>query len=166
MLDVRIEINPEHWDLLRHQSRSFGDAVQEIEQHRLSRPFAGIYDWFSATVTVNGEIYTDVGVRKKGFVKSQSTTKPSLKLSFGRNVNGQAVGGVLERMTLNNSVQDASMINTCFGVPGVRSGRQPTSRCNFATFRSMATSWGCMCSRGVEGSVLVALVRSSRRQSL
>ena len=133
VLEVSIEIAEEDWDTLRHQTRTFEDLMAEIEQYNLSRPFADIYTWFSATVTIDGETYSNVGVRKKGFLGSQSDTKPSLKLRFDKYVNNQALGGVIERMTLNNSIQDASMINTCLAYQIFAAAGLPSSRCSFAT---------------------------------
>ena len=133
VLDVSIEIAPEDWDTLRHQTRTFEDLMAEIEKYNLSQPFADIYDWFSATVTIDGETHTEVGVRKKGFLGSQSDTKPSLKLRFDKYVDGQALGGVIERMTLNNSKQDPSMVNTCLTYQVFAAAGLPASRCNFAT---------------------------------
>ena len=133
VLDISIEIAVEDWDTLRHQTRTFEDLIAEIEEYGLSRPFAGIYTWFSATVTVDGETHADVGVRKKGFLGSQSDTKPSLKLRFDKYVDGQTLGGVMERMTLNNSVQDPSMINTCLSYRVFAAAGSPAPRCNFAT---------------------------------
>ena len=92
VLDISIEIAGEDWDTLRHQTRTLEDVFAEIEEYALSRPFADIYDWFGATVTVDGETHADVGVRKKGFVGSQSDTKPSLKLRFDKYVDGQSLG--------------------------------------------------------------------------
>ena len=133
VLKIAIEIAPEDWDTLRHQTRTFEDLLAEIAEYGLSRPFADIYTWFPATVTVDGETQIGIGVRKKGFIGSQSDTRPSLKLRFDKYVDGQALGGVMERMTLNNSLQDPSLINTClahqvFALAGV-----PTPRCSFAT---------------------------------
>ena len=140
VLEISIEIAPEDWDTLRHQTRTFEDLMAEIERYNLSRPFADIYDWFSATVTVSvdgvttdGEIYTEVGVRKKGFLGSQSDTKPSLKLRYDKYVDGQSLGGVMERMTLNNSIQDPSMINACLAYQVFAAAGLPAPRCNFAT---------------------------------
>ncbi len=132
-MEVEIEIAPEDWDALRHQTRTFEDVLAEIEKYQLSRPFSDIYTWFSATVTVDGETHTEVGVRKKGFLGSQSDTKPALKLRFDKYVDGQSLGGVMERMTLNNSVQDPSMINTCLAYHVFAAAGAPTPRCNFAT---------------------------------
>ncbi len=133
VLEVRIEIAEEDWDTLRHQTRTFGDLMAEIEKYNLSQPFRDIYTWFSATVTIDGETHTEVGVRKKGFLGSQSDAKPSLKLRFDKYVDDQALGGVIERMTLNNSIQDASMINTCLSYQIFAAAGLPSSRCSFAT---------------------------------
>ncbi len=133
VLEISIEIAPEDWDTLRHQTRTFEDLLAEIEEYNLSRPFADIYTWFSATVTIDGETRENVGVRKKGFLGSQSDTKPSLKLRYDKYVDDQSLGGVMQRMTLNNSKQDPSMINTCLAYQVFAAAGLPSSRCNFAT---------------------------------
>ena len=133
VLDISIEIAPEDWDTLRHQTRTFEDLMAEIGKYQLSQPFADIYTWFSGTVDIDGEAYSNVGVRKKGFLGSQSDTKPSLKLRFDKYVDNQALGGVIERMTLNNSIQDASMINTCLTYQIFAAAGLPSPRCSFAT---------------------------------
>ena len=133
VLEINIEIAGEDWDTLRHQTRTLEDVFAEIEEYGLSRPFADIYTWFGATVTVDGETHADVGVRKKGFVGSQSDTKPALKLRFDKYTDGQSLGGVMERMTLNNSIQDPSMINTCLSYRVFAAAGSPAPRCNFAT---------------------------------
>ncbi len=133
VLDISIEMASSDWDALRRQTRTFEDLIAEIEEYDLSQPFAGIYTWFSGTVTVDGETHAEVGVRKKGFLGSQSETKPSLKLRFDKYVDDQSLGGVMERMTLNNSVQDPSMINTCLSYRVFAATGNPAPRCNFAT---------------------------------
>ena len=133
VLDIEIEIAPDDWDTLRHQTRTFEDVIAEIEEFGLSRPFSDIYTWFSGTVTVDEERHSEVGVRKKGFLGSQSDTKPALKIRFDKYVDEQSLGGVMERMTLNNSVQDPSMINTCLTYQVFAATGSPSPRCNFAT---------------------------------
>ena len=133
VLEISIEIAGEDWDTLRHQTRTFEDLMAEIEKYGLSQPFADIYTWFPGRVTVDGETHTDVGIRKKGFLGSQSDTKPSLKLRFDKYVDGQTLGGVMERMTLNNSIQDPSMVNTCLAFRIFAAAGLPSPRCNFAT---------------------------------
>ena len=142
VLDVAIEIAREDWETLRHQTRTFEDLIAEIERYGLSRPFADIYTWFPARVTVDGDTYAEVGVRKKGFIGSQSDTKPSLKLRFDKYVDGQALGGVLERMTLNNGIQDPSMVNTCLAHQIFALAGTPTPRCSFATVSVNGTNLG------------------------
>ncbi len=133
VLDISIQIDTGDWDVLRNQTRTFQDLIAEIGEYELSRPFSDIYSWFPATVTVDGETHTDVGVRKKGFIGSQSNTKPALKLRFDKYVDGQSLGGVIERMTLNNSVQDPSMLNTCLAYRVFTAAGNIAPRCNFAT---------------------------------
>ena len=142
VLDIEIDIALGDWETLRHQTRTFEDVMAEIEEHGLTRPFANIYTWFSGTVTVDGETYRNVGVRKKGFLGSQSDTKPSLKLRFDKYVDGQSLGGVIERLTLNNSIQDASMVNTCLAYQIFEAAGLPSSRCNFATVTVNGTELG------------------------
>ena len=142
VLEVSIEIAEDDWDTLRNQTRTFEDLIAEIEKYNLSRPFADIYTWFPATVTINGETHTEVGVRKKGFLGSQSDTKPSLKLRYDKYVDDQSLGGVMERMTLNNSVQDPSMVNTCLSYLVFAAAGLPSPRCNFATVTVNGTDLG------------------------
>ncbi|MYB42291.1 MAG: hypothetical protein F4X76_08935 [Chloroflexi bacterium] len=142
VLKIAIEIAPEDWDTLRHQTRTLEELLAEIAEYRLSRPFADIYTWFPATVTVDGETHIGIGVRKKGFIGSQSDTRPSLKLRFDKYVDGQALGGVMERMTLNNSLQDPSLINTCLAHRVFADAGIPTPRCSFATVSVNGTSLG------------------------
>ena len=84
-------------------------------------------------MTVDGETHAEVGVRKKGFLGSQSDSKPSLKLRFDKYVDGQTLGGAIERMTLYNSIQSPSMVNTCLSYRVFAAAGNPAPRCNFAT---------------------------------
>ena len=142
VLDINIEIAVEDWDVLRNQTRTLADVFAEISEYGLSRPFASIYTWFSATVSVDGETHAEVGVRKKGFVGSQSSTKPSLKLRFDKYVDDQSLPGGMNRMTLNNSVQDPSMLNTCLSYRVFAAAGNPAPRCNFATVSVNGTDLG------------------------
>ena len=142
VLNIAIEIAREDWETLRHQTRTFEYLIAEIERYGLSRPFADIYTWFPARVTVDGDTYAEVGVRKKGFIGSQSDTRPSLKLRFDKYVDGQALGGVMERMTLNNGIQDPSMVNTCLAHQIFALAGTPTPRCSFATVSVNGTNLG------------------------
>ena len=140
VLDIAIDLAPEDWDSLRTQIRAFADVFGGSDC--LAQPFESPYSWFPAQVTVDGETRADVGVRKKGFLGSGNTEKPSLKLRFDKYVDGQLLGGVMERMTLNNSTQDESLINTCLAYQVFADAGLPVPRCNFATVSVNGESLG------------------------
>ena len=62
-----------------------------------------------------------------------SSEKPSLKVRFDKYVDGQLLGDVIDRITLNNSKQDVSMINTCLAYEVFAAAGLPAPRCNFAS---------------------------------
>ena len=131
VVDVSIEMASEDWERLRGQTRTFADIF--VGADCLDRPADDIFTWFEATVTVDGETHTQVGVRKKGFLGSLSKVKPSLKVRFDKFVEGQLLGGAMKRLTLNNAQQDPSLINTCMAYHIFASAGLPAPRCNFAT---------------------------------
>ena len=133
VLAVDIDLSVTGWDSLRAQSRTLADILGG--EDCLDAPADDIFSWFSATVTVDGETHTEVAVRKKGFLGSLSTEKPSLKVRFDKFVDDQFLGGILKRLTLNNAQQDPSMINTCLSYHLFASAGLPAPRCNFATVR-------------------------------
>ena len=130
VLDVAVEMAPADWDQLRRQTRTWGDAFGGTEC--LAQPFDRVFSWFAADVTVDGQRYDDVGVRKKGFLGSLSEEKPSLKLGFDKFTEDQALGGVLRRVTLNNGLQDPSLLNTCLAYRVFAAAGLPAPRCNYA----------------------------------
>ena len=131
VLDVSIEIAPEDWDGLRGQTRTLADIL--VGADCLDSPADDIFTWFEATVTVDGETHTQVGIRKKGFLGSLSKVKPALKVRFDKFVDGQTLGGAMKRLTLNNAQQDPSLINTCMAYHVFAAAGLPAPRCNFAT---------------------------------
>ena len=131
VLDVRIEMAPADWERLRAQTRTLADIIGGADC--LDSPPDDIFSWFEATATVDGETLAQVGVRKKGFLGSLSKEKPSLKVRFDKFSDGQLLGGVLKRLTLNNAQQDPSMINTCMAYHIFAAAGLPVPRCNFAT---------------------------------
>jgi hypothetical protein len=129
LLEIEVTMQKADWDVMRNQVRDLfamfvpqtcGDAV-----------WPDPYTFFPADVVVEGQPLVDVGIRKKGFVGSASTTKPSLKLDFGEFVSGQRLEG-LDRLTLNNSVQDPSFVKTCLAYQFMAAAGVPAPRCNFA----------------------------------
>jgi spore coat protein CotH len=65
-----------------------------------------------ATVRENGKTYADVAIHLKGAAGSfrPIDSEPALTLNFDKHVKGQTFHG-LERISLNNSVQDRSLLN-------------------------------------------------------
>jgi hypothetical protein len=85
LLLVEVELDPDDWDELRHQTR---DVYDVLGGECLAQPFESPFSYFPGTVTVDGEIREQVGVRKKGFLGSLSEEKPSLKIKFHEYVDG------------------------------------------------------------------------------
>jgi hypothetical protein len=128
ILQVDITLDPDDWDLIRHQERSILDifGVGCLEQ-----PFASPYTYVEGDVVVDGVEIDRVGVRKKGFLGSLDDEKPSLKVKFDEYVAGQHLYG-LGRLTLNNCKQDPSLVRQCIGYSVFAEAGLAAPRCNFA----------------------------------
>lgn len=118
------------------------DAVNVEEEERvlltylgtedcLAAPWSSPYDFYPATVTVEGVTRENVGVRKHGFMTTTSSKKPSLRIDFKEFVDGQTLGEY-ERMSLVHSTQDPSLIRTCLAYDLFRKAGLLAPRCNFA----------------------------------
>jgi hypothetical protein len=126
--EVAIELDPDDWDTLRAQHRNL---LEMFTGDCLAEPFASPYTYFHADVIVDGQHLADVGLRKKGFIGSDSNVRPSLKVRFDEYVDGQEYEG-LDRLTLNNGQQDPAVISQCLGYEIFRDAGLPSSRCSFA----------------------------------
>ena len=79
ILDVKITIDPKDWDTIRHQSQDFQTALAADRQdHLINSP----YTYVQASVSINGVEFHQVGIRKKGFLGSKNSTRPSLKIKL------------------------------------------------------------------------------------
>ena len=74
---------------------------------------------------------SNIGVRKKGFIGSQSITKPSLRINLDEYEDGVELFQT-DNITLNNAVQDPTRIRQCIGYSLFEKAGLPASRCNFA----------------------------------
>ncbi len=128
VLEVVISMDPADWDELRQQTR---EIEQLLVGDCMAEPVPKIFTYFPATVTVDGQVRDNVGVRKKGLIGSLSTEKPSLKVKFHEYVAGQKLNG-LRRMTLNNARQDPSYVKQCMGYQLFADAGIAASRCNYA----------------------------------
>lgn len=101
------------------------------------------FDWYKATsVTITGSkfpakgTFTTVGIIKKSYCGSFSTSKPSLRLDFTQ-FNAQNEKPIedligIKSVTLNNCKQDSSYIRQPLGYELFRQAGVPYARCNFA----------------------------------
>ncbi|MCO4761803.1 MAG: CotH kinase family protein [Myxococcales bacterium] len=128
LLQVDITMAVEDWAFVRQDKRDFTGVNMSCPK----APFPNTYQWRPAsTVTINGRSVSNVHIRKKGFIGSVNSVKPSIKLKFDAAVDGQQLFGTT-RMTLNNSVQDPSLMVQCLTYDLTRKSGLPAPRCNFA----------------------------------
>jgi spore coat protein CotH len=71
---------------------------------------------------------------QEGLLGSLSTSKPSIKVDFGHYIAGQSYLG-MNKITLNNSVQDPSYLRQCLTYPVFAAAGIAAPRCNFAHVR-------------------------------
>ncbi len=117
ILKIEIQMAPADWKYVRTSHRTAGDE-------------AG-YESRKAEVTIDGVEIGAVAVRKKGFLGSVVSTRPSLKVDLDKYVKGRQFEG-LSGMTLNNNNQDASLVQTVIAYEHFRKAGAPASRAAFA----------------------------------
>lgn len=93
-------------------------------------------EYTPATVVVNGQSFTNVGVKLKGAAGSFRPVddRPALTLHFSKYADGRRLFG-LRRLHLNNSVQDPSYMSEYVGSELFRAAGVPTPRVAWATVR-------------------------------
>ncbi len=130
VVEVHVEIDEDDALALAAETTSILDLVTGVDC--LDSPLGMTFTWFHADVTVDGTAVDDVGIRKKGLIGSLSESKPGLKLKFDKWVDGQLLDGEVERLTLNNSVSDPTLVRQCIGYQLFRDAGLAAPRCNFA----------------------------------
>lgn len=126
--DVRITIAKKDWTDLRMQSRSFQTALSAArKQGEFDKPFS----YFEADVVIDGVKFQRVGLRKKGFVGSLSTTRPSLKIKLNHVDSDASIQGITN-LTLNNNKQDTSLVSQFLTYKIFNDAGSPAPRCGFA----------------------------------
>ncbi len=125
VLTVDINMEDETWNTLRYEGPQVSDWSTACE-------YEG-YDYQKATVTIDGETAKQVDIRKKGWIGSLSTVRPSLKLNYGRGdkFDDRTFNGD-KRITLNNNHQDDSDIKQCLAYSIFDDAGLAAPRCNFA----------------------------------
>jgi hypothetical protein len=129
LMDVEVFMAQADWNALRLEPRPLNELLPATCPEA---PAPSPFEFFAADAIINGVTVTNIGVRKKGFLGSVDSTRPSLKLKFSEFEDDQRLFG-LKRMTLNNGKQDPSRIKTCLSYEVFRkAGYRGVPRCNFA----------------------------------
>ena len=128
VIDVQITVAEADWETIRNQTRNLFEALSE---KRKEAPIAGPYTYVEASVTIDGHRFPQVGLRKKGFIGSQSTTRPSLKIKLNHLDKEAGIEG-LTNLTFNNNKQDPTLVNQYMGYAFFNAAGAPAPRCAFA----------------------------------
>ena len=99
LLEVNIALSEADWEKIRYQRRTRENA---LPPSRKFKPPPPPYSYVEASVTIDGVTYTKVGLRKKGFLGSQDTTRPSLKVKLDYSDKKGNIDG-LRNLTFNNN---------------------------------------------------------------
>lgn len=102
-------------------------------------------EYVPATVVVDGEAFSDVGLRTKGNNSLRLTEKYghqrfSLKLEFDHYKPGSYFG--LDKFTLDSSFQDNSYLKTFLSFDMMRHMEVPTPLCSYVWLRVNGEDWG------------------------
>ena len=106
LIEIDVKMLPADWEKLRKES--------DRNNGSMSRIFGGgasigkRFNLYKADISVDGKKIKSVGIRTKGFIGSLNPERPSLKIKFNEYVDQSPVQG-LDRLTLNNNVQDVSL---------------------------------------------------------
>ena len=128
VIDVQITVSQRDWDTIRYQSRNFMSALNEKRQFG---PLDHPYTYVEASVSIDGVVFPQVGIRKKGFIGSQSHTRPSLKIKLNHIDKEGGIEG-LTNLTLNNNKQDLSQVSQFIGYALFNAMGSTAPRCAYA----------------------------------
>lgn len=126
--EIKITIDESDWNSLRMERHNLFAA---LGSGRIKNPEPDPYNIYRADVEINGKKYSPVGIKKRGFLGSSSFTRPSLGIRFNefdKNLNFYG----LKRISLNNNIQDLSLIRQYLTYKVFNKAGLPAPRCNFA----------------------------------
>ena len=107
----QLEIEPDDWDTIRYQRRDFATALSEDrKQGERPSPFTKV----EAQLTIDDFNWGTVSVRKKGFLGSNDSDRPSIKVDLNDYQPGRSIER-LRQLTLNNNKQDRSLMSQFMG---------------------------------------------------
>ncbi len=123
--EIKIELAKKDWDTIRAQSRNFAEALTKT-------PAGSPFTYVKGDITIDGELIKNVGIRKKGFLGSLDSSRPSLKIHFSKYVKKQNPIKGLDRLTLNNNKQDPSRAGQFLTYNIFNESGTVAPRCGFA----------------------------------
>ncbi len=129
---IKVTMGPHDFELLTKETRfdGAGNGFQQIWSD-CSRPWPSAYNWYQADIEIGGVSLLEVGIRKKGFVGSQYSPVPTLKIKTDKYVKDQFLGDT-ERITLNNNGGIIPRMATCLTYEVFAAAGYPAPRCNMA----------------------------------
>ena len=129
---IKVTMDPHDFDRLAEETR-FDGPGNDFEQiwPDCSQPWPSAYNWYRADVEIDGVSLSEVGIRKKGFVGSQYSPVPALKIKTDKYVKGQFLGDT-ERVTLNNNGGIIPRMAACLTYEVFAAAGYPAPRCNLA----------------------------------
>ena len=132
MVCIKVTMDPHDFELLSEETR-FDGAGNSFEQiwSDCSRPWPSAYNWYRADIEIDGVSLSEVGIRKKGFVGSQYSPVPALKIKTDKYVKDQLLGDT-ERITLNNNGGIILRMMACLTYEVFAAAGYPAPRCNMA----------------------------------
>ena len=138
---IAIEVDADDWRELCDQTRSFAQALSEDRRDgEFSKPFT----WFPASATVDGVKYENIGLRKKGFIGSLDSERPSLKIKLNYEGADYRIEG-MDQLTLNNCKQDPPIVNQHMAYRLFNEAGIPAPRTAFAHVTVNGESLGVYC---------------------
>lgn len=128
LLDIQIKMDSADWEKLRNQSSRSNSGMASL--------FGGTtpsnrFTQFKADISIDGKEIKQVGIRTKGFIGSLNSERPSFKIKFDEYVDQSPVKG-LDRLTLNNNVQDESLASQFLTYKFFNKAGIPAPRVSFA----------------------------------
>ena len=129
---IKVTMDPHDFDMLTKETR-FDGAGNGFEQiwSDCSQPWPSAYNWYRADIEIDGVSLSEVGIRKKGFVGSQFSPAPALKIKTDKYVKDLFLGDT-ERITLNNNGGIIPRMATCLTYEVFAAAGYPVPRCNMA----------------------------------
>jgi spore coat protein CotH len=111
--------------LIRNEGRSLTDVFAGCDDPGFA------YTEVTASVVIDGEAVDGIGLRKKGYLGSLSSLRPSLRLDFAETDDKARFRG-LKGISLNNNRQDRALVRQCLAYRVFAAAGVPSSRCTFA----------------------------------